>query len=858
MPTRTQLYILLRHPVRFVIGSAPDKSRFVFGPPSGPVEATATEAVGALSGGIRALNAHSTVRAWAGPAILAQRLLAAGSVDSPSAAERQQLMEFGAAIGPTASEGQTTVQAFLAALAADSAISDAADAKPGADAAPAPTTSNAPTTFIYRIIVSFLDEPGDNIASVSLRLKPLDRRWGEVPAAELWAREQHHFGTNARQAVQAMLDRLSVSWPAAAKLRHDDGSVLASCAMTRDDIGQLAMREISTALLANRIDITWPRGFTRDVRARAVVRLDGPADSSGPRLLQRRFRLDWRVSVNGRTLSDAEFEALTASRTGMAFLDGNWVHAEPSQLRQLADQAEQPIDALDALRAAVSGRLDVDGRTTDVDTTGWLEQLREQLVSHGQSSAAVKQPPQLRGQLREYQLDGVRWMAQLVDLGLGGILADDMGLGKTVMLIALHLHLNFDKPTLVVCPASVLATWEREVHEFAPETPVRRFHGPGRSLDGVSSGFVVTTYSTMLASVEELRGLDWGLVVADEAQHVKNADAKAAWALRSIESDARMALTGTPVENSLSDVWAILDWTTPGLLGSRAQFRRVWSAPIELGHDDQLHNDLGRLIRPFLLRRRKDDPGIAPELPPKIETDHRVELTSEQSRLYETVVQRQLAQISSSSGMERRGLVMRLLTELKQICNHPAQFLRTPTAQLPDRSGKLIEFDDLLDEVLAEDGAALVFTQFARMGELLSTHLESRGIKHQFLHGGTPVRMREQMVQAFQSGEVSVFLLSLRAAGTGLTLTRADHVIHYDRWWNPAVEDQATDRAHRIGQDRVVQVHRLIAQGTIEESIAELITAKRELADAIVNAGAGRLSELSDSELADLVQLRRE
>jgi SNF2 family DNA or RNA helicase len=349
----------------------------------------------------------------------------------------------------------------------------------------------------------------------------------------------------------------------------------------------------------------------------------------------------------------------------------------------------------------------------------------------------------------------------------------------------------------------------------------------------------------------------WGLVVADEAQNIKNPHARTAQAIRDIPAVARLALTGTPVENNLSELWAILDWSTPGLLGTYEQFRRTWSRDIEARRDPDKANGLSQLIRPFVLRRRKSDPGIAPELPPKIETDHRVNLSREQVGLYEAVVRSTMAQIEQAQGIQRRGLVVKLLTQLKQICNHPAQFLREPESKLLGRSGKLGVFDELVDEIVAEEGATLVFTQYAQMGRLLTRHLDEKKIPNQFLHGGTTVRGRERMVNDFQGGKMPVFVLSLKAAGVGLNLTRADHVIHYDRWWNPAVEDQATDRAHRIGQTKNVQVHRLISEGTIEESIAELIRAKRSLADAVVNGGEGALTELSDAALADLVRLRR-
>jgi SNF2 family DNA or RNA helicase len=346
----------------------------------------------------------------------------------------------------------------------------------------------------------------------------------------------------------------------------------------------------------------------------------------------------------------------------------------------------------------------------------------------------------------------------------------------------------------------------------------------------------------------------WGLAVADEAQHAKNPLSRTARALRTLPSATRIALTGTPVENRLSELWSILDWSAPGLLGTLDRFRHDVAVPVERFHDDEATARLARITRPFLLRRRKSDPGIAPELPRKSERDVVVPLTTEQATLYQAVAKETLAKIESAEGIARRGLVLSLLTQLKQVCNHPAQFLHEP-GPLDRRSGKLAALDELLDVILAEGESVLIFSQYVEMCRLIEAHLAARQVRTLFLHGGIGVRKREQMVEQFQSGAAPVFLLSLKAGGVGLTLTRATHVVHYDRWWNPAVEDQATDRAYRIGQDRPVQVHRLVTENTLEDRIATVINAKRDLADAVVGSGEAWLSELSDAELTELVEL---
>ncbi|MEV7094457.1 SNF2-related protein [Amycolatopsis sp. NPDC051045] len=411
-------------------------------------------------------------------------------------------------------------------------------------------------------------------------------------------------------------------------------------------------------------------------------------------------------------------------------------------------------------------------------------------------------------------------------------------------------------PTLVLCPTSLLGNWEREFARFAPDIPVRRFHGGGRHLDDLAPDEVVlATYGVLRRDRETLSEVDWGLIAADEAQHVKNPLSATAKELRKIPAQAKVALTGTPVENRLTELWSIVDWTTPGLLGPLDRFRRTVARPIERDRDKAVTERLAATVRPFLLRRRKSDPDIAPELPRKTETDRFVPLTAEQTTLYEAVVRENLAEIRETQGIKRRGQVLQLLTELKQICNHPAQFLKEPQGALTGRSGKLAAFEELLDVILDEGESVLVFSQYVQLCRLLERRLKYRGLPTELLSGGSSPAKRQDMVDRFQAGEIPVFLLSLKAGGVGLNLTRATHVIHYDRWWNPAVEDQATDRAYRIGQDRPVQVHRLIAEGTLEERIAQVLEKKRGLAESIVGAGEDWITELSDDALADLVRL---
>ncbi|WP_436789339.1 DEAD/DEAH box helicase [Yinghuangia sp. YIM S10712] len=691
--------------------------------------------------------------------------------------------------------------------------------------------------------------------------------WAGTPGAARDVEDDQSARTIARLGPRARLDatmavrRAADAWPALERLLRQ--AVPDALDLADDELGDL-LGPAAARLAAAGVEVHWPKRLARGLTAKAVVGglTDEHAKSGLPSFFggDAAFAFRWRLAVGGSDLTDAEMDALAEAKRPIVRLRDQWTLVDPEVLRRARERDLGTRSALDALGAALTGTVDVAGTRVAVEAEGFLRTLRERIADPDTGTEPLAAPAALAATLRDYQLRGLRWLARMTELGLGGCLADDMGLGKTITLIALHLHRQQDDttsgPTLVVCPASLLGNWEREIRRFAPDTGVRRFHGTSRDLDELADGFVLTTYGTMRRDAAALAARNWGLVVADEAQHVKNPQSGTAKELRRIPASARVALTGTPVENNLSELWAILDWTTPGLLGPLAAFRRRWAVPVESRSDPAAAERFARLVRPFLLRRRKSDPGIAPELPPKTETDRPVALSPEQAALYEATVRELMAEIAGSTGIMRRGRVVRLLTALKQICNHPAHYLGEADARLEGRSGKLELLDELVDTITAEDGAVLVFTQYVAMARLIERHLTARGIDSQLLHGGTPVARREEMVRRFQDGEAPVFLLSLKAAGTGLNLTRADHVVHFDRWWNPAVEDQATDRAYRIGQTRPVQVHRLIAEGTIEDRIADMLAAKRALADAVLISGEAALTELTDAELANLVELR--
>ncbi|HET9499478.1 MAG TPA: DEAD/DEAH box helicase [Marmoricola sp.] len=844
-------------------------------------------AIPVLSRALRADDAHASVTLLAAASMLALKLVAAGRV-------RRTDGDDGWQVGPLDAGDEDRIRALATARAYDGldadeaeetvrsvldAVADTMTRQPTRAAVPRQVTRRpswqdrgrgADDDLPDRVLVSLrVEAPAELLeggqVSLVLQVHEVDNTAHVVDAGRLWTDPDagHGFAARARTGAVVALREAAQAWPVLERLLREpvpDRLVLDEAELT--DLLDQGL----AALAARGVDVFWPRGLRQELSPRAEVELrprshDDPLMTGvfGPDAL---FSFDWRVALGDDPLTDDEMAELSNATGPVIRLRDNWVVIDPEVARRARRRRDRrELKPADALRATLTGDLDLDGERVEVHPGATIEKLRDRIVDAAVVSP-LSAPPGLAARLRDYQRHGLTWLAELTGIGLGACLADDMGLGKTVTVIALHLHRRDRRlargATLVVCPASLLGNWEAEIHRFAPGVPVRRFHGPERDLDELADGFVLTTYGTMRRDHETLGSVPWDLVVADEAQHIKNATSSTARNLRAIGSRCRVALTGTPVENNLTELWAILDWATPGLLGSRNAFRKRWAAPIESGVDESVARQFAQLVEPFLLRRRKSDPGIAPELPPKTETDQVVELTREQVVLYESLVRESMRRIQEADPgdpVARRGLVLQLLTGLKQICNHPAHYLRQANGRLRGRSEKLEVLDELLGTILAEDGAVLVFTQYVAMARLLERHFADLGVPTLFLHGGTPVRQREQMVAAFQSGAVPVFLLSLKAGGTGLNLTRADHVIHVDRWWNPAVEDQATDRAHRIGQTRAVQVHRLVTAGTIEQKIGELLARKRSLADAVLGRGETALTELNDDELRDLVAL---
>ena len=621
--------------------------------------------------------------------------------------------------------------------------------------------------------------------------------------------------------------------------------------------------------------------------ARSGSKATGSASTIG---LEGICDIRWEAVLGDEKLGIAELRHLARLKQPLVRLRGKWVELHEEDLGAAITAVERRganadrMTAGEVLRTAVGLEQATDGlQVVAVESDGWLGDLLA--GADDRRLVAIPTPDGFDGVLRPYQERGLGWLAFLGDLGLGACLADDMGLGKTAQLLALLVderaraakasarrgatttakrrsNTRAVGPTLVLCPVSVLGNWQREAAHFAPNLSVYVHHGSDR-LDGkafarhvATVDLVLSTYGLAARDLQRLAQVSWRRVALDEAQQIKNGAARTTQSVRAIPSETRIAMTGTPVENRLSELWSIMQFLNPGMLGSERVFRDRFAIPIEREGDDEAAARLRRITGPFVLRRLKTDRSIIADLPDKIEMKEFCTLTREQATLYQAVVDDMLARIDEAQGIERRGLVLATMTKLKQVCNHPAQFLADGSA-IAGRSGKLSRLVEVLDEAAAEGDRSLVFTQFTQMGDMLERHLRKRlGCDIPWLHGGVSKKARDAMVERFQDPTGSpVFLLSLKAGGTGLNLTEATSVVHYDRWWNPAVEDQATDRAFRIGQKHRVQVRKFVCGGTLEERIDAMIESKRALADRIVGSGEGWITELSTEQLREVVAL---
>ena len=616
----------------------------------------------------------------------------------------------------------------------------------------------------------------------------------------------------------------------------------------------------------------WTRKGTKTrISVKANVKSPRMQGSSGLSL-DTIVAFDYELALGDKKLTLRELEDLARLKEPLVRLRGQWVELSPQEIQDAIEFWKTRPGGEASVRDLVKLSLGVGESATGFDfdgvkATGWIKKLLEQLEINADFEE-LNAPKAFVGNLRPYQLKGYSWLAFLRRWGLGACLADDMGLGKTIQTLALiqrDWETNGRRPVLLVCPTTIMNNWQKEAARFTPDLPIVIHHGVGRKKgqsfkkEASLHAIVICSYGLLQRDIKLLKEVNWAGVVLDEAQNVKNPETKQSRAARSIGADYRIALTGTPVENNVGDLWAIMEFLNPGFLGNQTEFKRNFFVPIQANRDPQASERLKRITTPFILRRLKTDRTIISDLPEKLEMKVFCPLTREQASLYAAVLKEIEDPLESAEGIDRRGMILATLSKLKQVCNHPAQFLGDNSA-IPERSGKLSRLTEMLEEVMEVGDRALVLSQFAKMGEILRRHLQERfGREVLFLHGGVSRRKRDQMVDRFQNDNgPPVFILSLKAGGTGLNLTQASHVFHFDRWWNPAVENQATDRAFRIGQTRNVQVHKFICAGTLEDRIDEMIERKKEITENVLGTGEGWLTELSNEEIRDVFALRKE
>ena len=723
-------------------------------------------------------------------------------------------------------------------------------------------------------------EPGPDEQAQALRqdswylrylLQPHDDHSLLLPAQTVWKNQLNgtHPDFNAVEFLLSSLAQAGSACPLitdSLKSRHPAGKRLD----TGEAYGFLEKQaaELQQAGFGVLLPAWWTRQGTKtkpSIRARAKTPpMQGGSGISMTSLID----LDIDIALGDDPISPEELQELADLKVPLVRFRGQWVEINADDIQAAADfwRNRDQVTLQDAVQIGLSADQQAEADNVSLIADGWLKDLLERLQQKARIEI-MDTPEQFAGELRQYQQIGYSWLAFLTRWGLGACLADDMGLGKTVQTLAalqMDRQQGNGRPSLLVCPTSVINNWQREIARFTPDLAVLVHHGPGRHQEDAfreqaeGHQVIITSYGTMNRDRELLASVPWRAVILDEAQNIKNPSSQQASAARSIQADCRIALTGTPVENHVGDLWSIMQFLNPGLLGTQAEFKRNYFQPIQSGRDEASTARLQKATGPFILRRLKTDRSIIDDLPDKNETKQYCNLTREQATLYDAVLREAETRLESAEGMERRGSILDTLTKLKQACNHPRQLLGDNSA-IAGRSGKLARLQELLDELLPAGDRVLVFSQFAEMGAILQRHIqEIYGLETPFLHGGVSRNQRDRMVQRFQNDDdgPQVFVLSLKAGGSGLNLTRANHVVHYDRWWNPAVENQATDRAFRIGQTKDVHVHKLICAGTLEDRIDLMIEIKQETADQVVGTTSERwLTELSNAELRDVLAL---
>ncbi len=628
-----------------------------------------------------------------------------------------------------------------------------------------------------------------------------------------------------------------------------------------------------------------PAWYTPAGRRRAKIKLKGSspgkkASSAGSGYFGLGELIDYQyeLAIDDEIVSAAEWEQLVKAATPLVQFRGEWVELDRDKMQQMLEfwqkqeKGGQTMSLLEIMQRTAQDEFEIDSR-------GVLAEMMAKLQDKSQLEP-ITNLPNLQGTLREYQKRGVAWISYLEQLGLNGCLADDMGLGKSITVIARLVqerngigkpkkgqNSGTIRPTLLVAPTSVVGNWQREIVKFAPQLQSIIHHGGNRP-DNLADfkkacmdqDVVITSYSLIHRDQKLFDGVNWHRLVIDEAQNIKNPQAAQTKAILKVDASHRLALTGTPVENRLLDLWSIFNFLNPGYLGKESQFRKGYETPIQRHNDLERATTLKKLVEPLILRRVKTDPNIIQDLPDKVEQKLFTNLTKEQGALYEAVVKGVEQELQSAAGIQRKGLMLSTLMRLKQICNHPAQFLQDGSHFSADRSHKLSRLSEMVAEAIEAGESILIFSQFTEICEEVERYLrQTLYFNTYYIHGGTPRPKREKMIQEFQDPESapSIFILSLKAGGVGITLTKANHVFHFDRWWNPAVEDQASDRAFRIGQTKNVFVHKFVSIGTLEERIDQMIEDKKRLAGSIVGSDESWLTELDNDAFKQLISLNR-
>ncbi|MBF0152210.1 MAG: DEAD/DEAH box helicase [Magnetococcales bacterium] len=743
---------------------------------------------------------------------------------------------------------------------------------------PVTITTNAPFRLCFR-----LDEPGDDASPwrVTYLLRSVADPSLQVLVERAWHVSKRQarslFGTadfDVRAYLLAALgDAARLDPLIEESLRYD-----APTGFELDIEGALRfLTETACLLEENGFGILLPAWWSRSgtqSRLEIRARVDSPTFQTPSGIsMDDLVHFQWDVALGGENITFDELRDLARMKSHLVRVRGQWILVDNREIQKahqfLLRREGGEVRVRDIVRLAI-GAEDVSASIpmAGVTASGWLGDLLDKLI--GNRPLDLPPPPTgFHGELRPYQHRGFAWLDFLLGIGFGACLADDMGLGKTIQalaLIARRWEAGNRKPILLVCPTSVIGNWQREASRFTPDLPVMVHHGTTRKRGDAlqeevqNQAIVLSSYSLLSRDLDTLLEIPWYGIILDEAQNIKNPDTKQAQAARSLLSEFRIAMTGTPVENNVGDLWAIMEFLNTGLLGTQATFRDSFLMPIQAGRDAPATQRLKRITSPFILRRLKTDREIVPDLPEKMEMKVFCNLTREQASLYGAVVEDMTRQLKEATGIQRKGVILGTLSKLKQVCNHPAQFMKD-NSTIPGRSGKVARLEEMLEEVLGIRERALIFTQFATMGTLLKAHLEERfGREVLFLHGAIRKKDRDGLVERFQNheGGPSLFILSLKAGGTGLNLTQANHVFHFDRWWNPAVENQATDRAFRIGQTRRVQVHKFLCVGTLEEKIDDMIERKKSTAEDVIGTGENWLTEMSTDQLQELFALRQE